>query len=189
MALPGNQCMDPRDPCCDHFYVIADHILEIAHTAVVQCMVGLDCLSPLEGYVSIGTRINDPVSDYLVVSLVGIRGPSGGGENKMVVPYYRAHYQVRLLESGWPLPQSDGAGIGPPAGDEYTYASRFSMAHAQVMFRAVNNALMANTINPYCRAGCYQHITDLVPVEPSGGSVGWEFNVIVDADLMTPYPS
>lgn len=180
--------MDPQDPCCDHFYRIAANILEIAHTAVVQCMIGLDCIGPLEGYVSVGSRINDPVSDYLVVSLLSVAPPQSAANSKMFIPYYRAAYQVRLLESGWPIFQSDGTDMLPPTGDQYTYASRFSFAHAQVMFKAVNNALMRNELNPFCDAGCYQQISALLPVEPSGGSVGWQFNVTVDADVMTPYP-
>jgi hypothetical protein len=189
MALPTTDCYDGQDPCCDHMFVIADNILEIAHTAVVGCMIGLDCLNPLEGYISVGQRINDPASDYLVVSLIQIYPTQGSdlGNGKMFIPLFRAEFQVRLLETGWPLAWNDDQEIIVPTAAEYSNAARFSFAHAQVMYKALANALVANELNPFCDAGCFKSISNLVPVEPTGGSVGWECIITVDADLLTPY--
>ena len=185
MALPPYDC-SPDEVCCDMLYTIAANILEISHTAVTECTVGIPCdLPQIVGYVSVGLRIADPVSDRLVVSLADL-GPSpqsADNAGRMNIPMWRAKYQIQLLESGWPTPQGDLEEIIPPDPNDYAAAAMHSYAHGEKMYRALVVALHQNELNPYQNDATFKRIDSLVPVEPSGGSVGWETTVTVDCPL------
>jgi hypothetical protein len=187
MALPLPECETPLDVCCDKAFLIADRILDIAHTAVTACIPEGDCGGPpIVGYVTVGTRIQDPRSDYLVVSLAGIAPSrrSADTTGRMQLPIYRASFLVQLLESGWPTPWGDEEQIFTPNPDEFMQAAKHSYSHAEAMYRALHVALTNNDLIPGCRDGsCYAAIGDLIPLEPSGGSVGWETGIVVGFDL------
>jgi hypothetical protein len=145
--LPPYDCNAEADPCCDDFYIVAKNILDIGYNALVECMAQYPCPGEFAGYVSIGQRINDPVSDYMVVSLISIDPAVRSSTDKMFLPYWRATYQVRLLETGWPLPTDDDEQIYMPSAAEYAHAAKFSLAHAQVMYKAIANNL--GRLNPF----------------------------------------
>jgi hypothetical protein len=167
-------------------YTIAANILEVAHCAVVECTVGLPCPLPeIVGYVSVGVRIEDPVPDRLVVSLANLGASPQSSDNagRMNIPMWRATYQVQLLESGWPTPQGDMEEIVVPTAEEYASAAMHAYAHGEKMYRALVVALHQNELNPYQNDGTFKRIADLAPMEPSGGTVGWETTVTVDCPL------
>lgn len=159
--------------CCTSLFDVAENILEIAHTAVVGCTV-VDCDLPgLAGYVSMGTQIYDPLADYLVVSIGQVfPAPVNTTGGIMHLPLYRVNYQVKLLETGWPMPTGSGEEIIPPPPDLVHHVTRHAYAHGEAMYRALANALVRKELNPGCR-DCFQAISPLTPVEPSGGTVGW----------------
>lgn len=181
MALPHEGCA-PGDVCCDSLFAIAENILEIAHTAVVGCSV-TDCELPgLAGYVSMGTQINDPLADYLVVSVGQVfPAPANNSTGVMHLPLYRVSFQVKLLETGWPMPTGDGEEIIPPPPDLVHNVTRHAYAHGEIMYRALANALARKQLVPDCH-DCYQAITPLTPVEPSGGTTGWLCTITTGLD-------
>lgn len=165
-------------------FSIADNLLEIAHTAVVGCIPETSCDLPvLVGYVAVGTRVRDPLSDYVVVSLSSLAPTrrSSDASGRMRLPIYRATFQIRLLESGWPVPWGDDEIIVPSA-DEYMQAAKHSYSHAEAMYRALHIALTTNELTGGC-TDCFASIGALEPVEPSGGSVGWETTVVTEFDM------
>jgi hypothetical protein len=183
MALPHEHC-GPGEVCCASLYEVADLILEICHTAVVGCS-SCDCELPgLVGYVSMGRQIEDPAADYLAVTLTSVfAAPSSADDTgNMQLPIFRANFQVKLLETGWPMPYGDGEEINIPEPELVQNAARHAYAHGEAMYRAAANALMRRELNPGCR-DCYQRIEPLTPVEPSGGTTGWQFNLIVGTNF------
>jgi len=180
MAFPNEQCA-PGDVCCTSLYDVAENILSIAYDAVSGCSV-VDCNLPeLVGYVSMGQRIEDPIADYLVVSLLSVfpaPPPASERGGNMQLPIYRANFQVKLLETGWPMPQGDDEEIIVPDPTLVTNVARHAYAHGEAMYRALANALARKTLNLGC-ADCYQRIEPLQPIEPSGGTTGWTTNLIL----------
>lgn len=185
MALPSSDCA-PENVCCDMLYTIAANILEVAHCAVIECTVGLPCPLPeIVGYVSVGIQVQDPIPDYLVVSLasLGASPQSSDVAGRMYIPQWRATYQVRLLESGWPTPTGDGEEIIVPVPADVAAAAMHSYAHGEKMYRALFTAMERNELNPYANDGTFKRIEPLVPVEPTGGTVGWQTAITVDCPL------
>jgi hypothetical protein len=183
MALPHENCA-PGEVCCTSLYDVAHNILDIAFDAVVCCSV-TDCNLPdITGYVSMGTRIEDPVADYLVVSLQSVypSPQSADQAGNMQLPVYRANFQVKLLETGWPMPYGDDEEILVPDPELVNNVARHAYAHGEAMYRALANALARRTLNLGCR-DCYQRIEPLVPVEPSGGTTGWMTNIVLGTNF------
>lgn len=188
MALPTYDCgvSDPTSACCTMLFIIGTNIMHTALEAVQRCMASTPCGSnELIGYVSVGQEIQDPVPDYLVVSLAwaghspGAQGPNGN----RFINLMRATYQVRLIESGWPQPSGDGESVIFPHPDEYMNAGLHSYAHGESMYRAL---VSSKDLNPYCSTDCYTHFEPLRPVEPAGGTVGWETFITTDYPMSAP---
>lgn len=181
MALPHENCA-PGEVCCTSLFDVADNILQIAHCAVVGCSV-VDCdLDDIVGYVSMGERIEDPASDFLVVSLASVFPSPGSADavGNMQNPVYRARFQVKLSETGWPMPTGDEDEIIPPEAALIHNVSRHAYAHGEAMYRALANALARKTLNVGCN-DCFQSIESLRPSEPSGGTTGWVTYVTLGA--------
>lgn len=184
MALPHEQCA-PGDVCCESLFASAEKILEVAYNAVCNCSV-VDCdLPDLAGYVSMGRNIEDPVADFVAVSLRSV-APSPRSADQfgnMQLPIYRAVFQVKLLETGWPMPQGDGDEIITPPPMLVQNVAKHSYAHGEAMYRALNGAMTANTLNASCNSGnCFSRIDPLEPIEPSGGTAGWITGITLGMD-------
>lgn len=180
MAIPPFDCV-AGEVCCTAQYAIAESILDIAYNAVADCIGEPRCGEPaLAGYVAMGARVEDPQSDYLTVSWVttaaSTRSADAGG--RMVNPIYRSTFQVKLLESGYPMPTGDDEQIVLPTPQEYAWANAHLYAHGEAMFRALANALARGTLIPD-DLGRFKRIEPLVPIEPSGGSAGWTVNLTI----------
>lgn len=187
MALPNEECYPDDDSvCCDMLYEIGSRILDVVMCALADCIPITPCgANELKGYLTVGREVQDPTSDYVAVSLTQAnptpRSMDENGNRK--INLLRAQYQVRLLETGWPQPQGDFEDIFYPTPEQYMIAARHSYAHGEVMYRAL---LVADRLNPYCKRDCYTQIGPLTPVEPRGGSVGWETYVITDYPMASP---
>jgi len=182
MALPNERCA-PGDVCCEDLFGSAERILQVAYDAVCNCSV-VDCdLPEMAGYVSMGRNVEDPVSDYVAVTVIDVRPSprSADQQGNMQLPMYRARFQVKLLETGWPTPQGDGDEIIVPPPSLVQNVSRHSYSHGEAMYRALGGALTARTLNASCGT-CFQRIEALVPVEASGGSVGWQTEIVLGMD-------
>jgi hypothetical protein len=55
--------------------------------------------------------------------------------------------------------------------------ARHAYAHGEAMYRAAANALLTNQLN--LAHDCYRRIEPILPVEPSGGTAGWQFDVVI----------
>lgn len=183
MALPTGPCA-VDEVCCDDLFVVAERILLIAHTAVLECIADSPCpVAEVVGYVSVGSRIEDPQPDRLVVSLTNIYPSPGSADNhgSMKMPLMRAAFQVQLLESGWPNVHGDSEQMIPPQPDDYMNAALHAFGHGEAMYRALRVAFSTGQIDPRAKRGCYQRLDPLQAIEPSGGTVGWQTAVTVDA--------
>lgn len=182
MALPNNECA-AEDVCCTSLYDMAASILDIAYTAVSNCST-FNCPVPeLVGYVSMGAQIADPHADFLVVSLLSVAAApeSGGGRGNHHLPIYRATFQIKLLETGWPTPHGDSESIVIPEPVLVNDVTRHSMAHGEAMFRALANALATNVLPGDSQS--FRRLEPLRPVEPSGGAVGWVTNLTLGTEF------
>lgn len=179
MPLPFGPCDIPLDVCCTSLFDVAEHVLDIVLPAVNDCLTPSECSDTpmIAGYVSMGTQIQDPVADYVVVSLQTISTSPGSRDavGRMQLPMYRATYQVRLLETGWPTAESSGEEIWVPSPEQVHDISRHAYAHGERMFRALADALVRKTLGP--GACTFTAIGQLFPIEPSGGTVGWQTTV------------
>ena len=181
MALPNEDCAPVE--ACSSLHDIAQNLLDIAFPAVAECASYPDCGVPeLVGYVSMGRQIEDPIADFVAVSLLAVTPSSRSADayGNMIQPVYRASFQVKLLETGWPTPWGDDEEIVPPTPEQYADAAQHSYAHGEAMYRALANALASRTLVPNNK-GCFQAIDALLPLEPSGGATGWMTNIITDA--------
>ena len=180
MALPHERCA-PGEVCCTSLFDVACTIRDVAIAAVEGCSV-VDCDLPgLASYVSMGQQIADPEADFLVVSMTSI-GPAPSSADRtgnMIQPLFRATFQVKLLETGWPQPYGDGEEILVPSPVLVENVTRHSMAHGEAMYRALGNALTSRMLTP--DPSCFQRIEPLQPIEPSGGTTGWITYITVDA--------
>lgn len=162
---------------------MAASILDIAYTAVANCST-FDCPTPeLVGYVSMGAQIADPHADFLVVSLqtVSAAPEAGAGRGNHLLPIYRASFQIKLLETGWPTPWGDGETINYPDTVLVNDVTRHSMAHGEAMYRALGNALATNVLPGDAQA--FRRLEPLRPLEPSGGATGWVTNLTIGTEF------
>ena len=183
MPLLIENCPTPETVCCDKAFNTASNLLEVAHTAVVACYPTDGCPRELVGYVTMGARVQDPASDYVAVSLLSIAPQTTGqpASRQTIGLPFRATYQISLLETGWPMPESFGEGITVPVADDYTNAAMLSYAHGEAMYRALRVAMGQGELND-C-GDCFQQLTSLVPTPPSGGSTGWTTTYVCDFDM------
>lgn len=183
MPLPYGPCDISLDVCCDTFFSIAEGILDIVLPAVNNCIVESACVDmpAIEGYVTMGGSVQDPVPNYLVVSLLTLQASPGSRDRGggMQMPLWRAQFQVRLLESGWPTAESDGEQIWVPSTSIVHDIARHAYSHGEAMFRALANALETKRLGG--QACTYAAMLPMVPIEPSGGSVGW--NTVVEVGV------
>jgi len=184
MPLPFSDCDIPFDVCCDTLFATGEEILDIVLPAVNNCVAPSACAphTPIAGYVTMGVTVRDPVVDYVVVSLDRLETSRGSQDDagKLQTPVWRALYQVRLVESNWPTAEEVNEQIFVPS-PELTHAiARHSYAHGEAMFRALANAVTSRTAKPGIQLCTFHMVEPLVPVEPSGGTTGWETSVWVN---------
>jgi hypothetical protein len=184
MALPYIDCEIPYDVCCDNIFTAAEVILDAVLPAVNSCVTPSKCGDPIPivGYVSMGTRIEDPVADYVVVSLANLTKSPGSEDQtgKLHVPVWRAEFQVRLLESGWAMAEEINEEIYVPDPVVTHALARHSYAHGEAMFRAVANLVTSRSAS-ISGSNCQFHtVSALIPLEPSGGATGWQMTVTMN---------
>jgi hypothetical protein len=182
MTLPSGACDVPEPNCCSDWFTMANTILEVAHGAVVACQQDTACeQASIIGYVHVGSRTEDPTSDYVTVKLARVAPPFVADRDRKMVstfPSFRATYVVSLLETGYPMVQDDGDEIFVPDPGLVHVVSAHSYAHGEAMYRALANAVANGTIGG---DGCGNvRLGDLVPSGPSGGSAGWEATLEIE---------
>jgi len=187
MALPPLEpdCDISPDVCCDAFWGVANHLVVVVLDGLENCRPTEICDDDwFHGYVPHGIRVEDPAPNYVVASLANVSIVNSNQRTAQFFPRYLAVYQVRLLESGWPMAQDDGESIWVPDHRDLHALSRHSYSHGEVMWRALANAVATGNIQP--RHCSFEQLGTFRPVEPSGGTVGWQVDVTVDVPLSSP---
>jgi len=190
MSLPSGACDIPDPTCCMSLHDIANQILVAAHDAVLACQVDTACeQGALVGYVAMGARTEDPVSDYLTVALARLDVPFISERNQKVqnfMPEFRAFYRVTLLESGYPTPQDNGDEIIVPDPALVHAVAAHAYAHGEAMYRALAHAVAKGAIGgPGCGV---VRLGGLDPIQPSGGSTGWTVDLEIAVRFSGPIP-
>lgn len=158
-------------------YSIAAHLLAEVYDAVMDCYPGTDCCSPLAAYVTLGNG-DDGVTDSLTVSAAGIvpspnSAPGGFG-------LYRATFNVRLAESGWPTARQEGQTLIFPPPEEQARAARHVFSMGEAIHRRLAHLQRTRSLTPSDVRCSNALLGQMTPILPSGGSVGWLAPVTID---------
>jgi len=176
MAIPSAPCGLGSDQCCTSLSDIASHLLSETFDALTECHIS-DCGEQVLAYVTMGLG-DDGVSDSLTVS-VGSVNPSAG--TRPGLPgLYRAAFDVRLQESGWPTAYVDGDVVVLPDPVLQASASAYMLSRGEALHRrlaalAANRGLVPAGVR--CSNGS---VGALTTIRPQGGVVGWTCQVVVD---------
>lgn len=186
MPLPQQSCIIPEDTCCNTVFDIAQFVLNTVYDGIIGCMP-FDCngqAMPLRRYVTLGQG-DDGIADSLTVAFMGANPSTGSFDNNgnlLAVSKYRADYDVRLREAGWPMVSTDGGKLDAPDPVMQMAIARHAYAHGEKMFRVLRNlARGAKTTwlsgypNPaFCT------VNQLRTINPQGGIVGMSAVLTVD---------
>ena len=185
MPLPIIDCDSPPPVCCTGLYEHAQRILGVAFDAVQACVPDNSCLDrEFHGYVSHGFVVQDPVPDYVTVSMVSL-GPSVGSRSPQgllsKVPIWHARFKVVLIEANWPTVEDNGEEIWVPSPEQMSAAALHLYSHGESMFRALADMVVRRKV---AECGCeFHNIDPLSPIEAGGGAAGWETYITVGVDL------
>lgn len=181
MPLPTYRCTLEDSVCCTSVFDVAAHILAGATDALLACM-DEDCRSRLAQYVTLGNG-DDAVMDGISVIVRGITPSARTGQRQsMGVGLYTVAYEVRLLESGWPMAQVSGTQIIPPQPEEQMAIARYVYAHGEALYRKLINMTATGTMAAGGSKCMNVSLSALQSIPPAGGTVGW--SVTVNADMV-----
>lgn len=175
MAIPALDCEDLPEPCCDSLYSIAAHLLAEGLAALGDCCPA-GC-EELAGYVTMGVG-DDGITDALTVTVTSIASSAGTVPGSMGL--YRATFDVRLRESGWPTAYSDGSGIVLPSPSFQLAAARYMFSRGETLHRRLAYLASSRTLTPSGVRCSNGSVGILTPLFPAGGVVGWTTPVTID---------
>jgi hypothetical protein len=175
-VIPSSPC-DTSEQCCVSLHDIAAHLLAEVYDAVSGCYPGPDCCEPLAAYVTLGSG-DDGIIDSLTVAIGGI-SPSGetrpGG-----LGLWRATFNVRLSESGWPTGRTEGGAITMPQPTEQATAVRHVLSMGEAIHRRLSTLQTRRGLTPPGVRCSNASIGTMQPILPLGGVVGWLCPVTID---------
>jgi hypothetical protein len=178
--LPNAECLGAEgDVCCTSLYDIANHILAGVYEALLPCYSESFCNTGLLAYVTMGTG-DDLVFDALTVSLGEVKTTARSVQNgikQSPVASYTAEFNVRLIESGWPMAHEEGNQLLVPDPVLQNALARHSYAHGERMYRRLS--YMASHGDVGTSACSAAMVTPLIPLAPLGGTVGWRTSVVL----------
>lgn len=187
--LPSEPTCDITDEvCCDSFFELADALLEVVHTAMLDCYDG-EC--EIASFVSVGEPVFTAGGDYVSVwvSSVDWTGlPDGrGGTAHRSRP--RVTFGVKVMESGWPTLETAGGPIQVPEPDRMHLLAKHSMAHIELVVRRVNTSVRDHSWE-LTYGSTYQGLGPVRPTQRTSGLVGWTFTVTMEVEWrpMKPLP-
>jgi len=192
MALPAASCAAdiPSDVCCDTFATIAGRIRTVALAGLVTCLDPSCADREFRSYTSIGPSIQDPLGDSLIVHMITAgptAGSSDGPGNLLQVAVFRAEFEVRLLENGWPQISVDDMSkqIIAPDADYIDAVAQHAMGHGEKMYRTLANSIQRRQMFTGASNGHIGkvQISPLTPIQPSAFMVGYSCRVYVETLL------
>jgi len=168
---------------CSTLYDIADHLL----VNVFAALQGSYTSSPnpvdtLLAYVTMG-RGDDAIADSLSVNIRDV-SPSPGtqaGGRTIMLGLYRASFEVRLIETGWPMAEVVNGVVYVPDPVRQNALARHAFSHGEVMYRKLIYMVGSRNITPTSVPGCSNaSIGSLTPVTPLGGTIGFVVPLVID---------
>lgn len=188
MPLPPTNCAIPTDTCCRSIYDMAEFLLNAVHPAVAECIgEGPACPPSFVKYVTFGVG-DDGIADGLSIACGGV-GPSpvtGSGNSGVQMPLglFRCDFIFRLRESGWPMAYVVNDGLSLPDPLIQHQLALHAYAHGERMYRKLLSMLRSLETgslqfpgNPGPVKGL---LSPLLPLTPSGGSIGWTTILTLD---------
>ena len=62
--------------------------------------------------------------------------------------------------------------------------AKHAYSHAESLYRAVADAVLQRQVKGGCKDnGCFASVGNLLPVEPDGHTVGWQFTCELEIDM------
>lgn len=173
--IPTTPCAD-TEPCCVSMYDIALHLLTETFDAVSACYPGT-CVEPLRAYVTLGDG-DDGIVDSLTVSA----GTTVASPNTIPGSFglWRATFNVRLRESGWPTARVEGDAIMLPPPEEQAIAAKHVFSMGEAIHRRLSYLMSNRRLVPDGVRCSNATLGAMLPLNPQGGVVGWVVPVIVD---------
>lgn len=177
--LPNADCLTSDEVCCTTLYDIANNILVGLYEAMLECYQPSFCnAGGLIAYVTMGSG-DDLVYDALSVSIGSVR-PSDGSVNRNAMSPFRSllvTFDVRLIESGWPMAEVENGEIFAPDPVEQNAIARHAYAHGERMYRKLLYMATSGGLMPQGSACTNAVVDSLFPMNPAGGTVGWRTSV------------
>lgn len=176
MPLQADSCLPVDDQSCNWLARISQHLLEQTYSAISGCFNG-GCEGEVTAYITTGQG-DDGVMDALTVALLAIdpsaltisKGPS----------LWRATFDVRLRESGWPVVRVADGVIVPPPPEEQAMAVSQLLAHGEAIHRRLSSLKASSSLTPPGMTCSQATIGSLTPIFPQGGVAGWTVLVTID---------
>ena len=154
---------------------IANHLLAETFNALLECDE-----SGCEGIVSYVTMGNgdDGISDALTVSFLSTTASPNTRSGQFGL--YRAAFDVRLRESGWPTVVVEGQEVVLPDPALQASASRYMLSRGEAIHRRLAHLTTTRGLVPAGVRCSNGSVGSLVPLSPQGGVVGWSTQVTID---------
>lgn len=177
--LPTN-CDVSDDVCCVDVWGIAEHLRSNVLTAVNACID--DECELLLSYVTMGQG-DDGVVNSLAVAFMGTSfspGSQQSGAKLSIMPLVRARFDVRIRENGWPIVNTEGGVVNAPDPERQHALARHAFAHGEAMYRKLLAMHAAQTLIPTAHKRQKASLSDLFPLPPLGGTIGFYATVTAD---------
>lgn len=183
--LPTGECVASQDVCCTSLYDVANHILAGVYESLLECFQPSFCNgNGLLAYVTMGNG-DDLVLDGLSVAVNDVRPSDGSIRYSQTSPMvtYMATFNVRLLESGWPMAYEDNGEIFVPDPVDQNALARHAYGHGERMYRKLAYMASHGDLAPAGTPCSKAILMPLTPLNPSGGSIGWTTSVLMQLTL------
>lgn len=177
MAIPTGDCDEGFDVCCSTLYDIANYLLSEVYDALAGCYPPAPCVDPLRAYVTVSGG-DDGQVDVLSVSIGTVAPSASTLPGKFGL--FRATFEVRLKESGWPTVYADGETIMLPDPVEQAAAARHLYSHGEAIHRRLAYLHFNKMLVPSNIRCTNATLGQMSPLTPQGGVVGWVVPVVVD---------
>jgi len=173
--LPNEDCVITEEVCCTSLYDVASHILASLYEGMLDCFQPTIC-NPggVLAYVTMG-RGDDAVYDALTVSVERIVPSVNTSGRYDTSPFamYTVDFSIRLLESGWPMAYEENGELFVPDPVLQNSLARHAYGHGERLYRKLTYMASHGECVPAGMACSKATVSPLLPLNPSGGTVGW----------------
>lgn len=174
--IPAAPCDDMPEPCCVSLSDIASHLLSETFNALSECDGAEDC-GGIIAYVTMGNG-DDGIVDSLTVAFISTTASANTRPGQMGL--YRATFDVRLRESGWPTAVVEGKQIVLPDPVVQAAAARYMLSRGEAIHRRLASLSTSRGLVPAGVRCSNGSVGTLSPLAPLGGVVGWTMQVTID---------